>query len=383
MSEGNLDILIMCDNSLNIVGGEQESTKILLEALKNVFALGIISPGIINKSTTNIRYYELTKYTRIKHLIKKPMAFFKYFVKIRELIINTNPRIIHTQAQVSFFIVAFLKKMGLISQEICIIHTERGLYTKYNVIIQRIFLFFMNELNMFVVTTNFNMKYWKAAIERKGITLKCRVIENTAGQLFANYDQSLCVSGEERLTIGFAGRYCSWKNWPLAVEISLKINEIMGEKLYVKMAVGCLDENALRETTKMFETLQEIFRDRFDGKINIDLPEMEKFYYDIDIFMLTSNYNTESFGRTLVEAMSRKTIVLTTDAGGSVEVVGNSNNVCFTANEFVEKVIQYANDHVRMDYEKEINFQRVKEIYSLENNISKHNIMYEEILGGV
>ena len=352
MNDHELDILLMCDNSLNSVGGEQESTKIIINGFMKKYALGVIQPGDLRNSCSSVKYYQLTNYTRIKHLIKRPIAFIKYIAKVREIINNSNPKIIHTQAQVSFFIAALLKKYRLISKDICLIHTERGLFTKYNTVFKHIFFFFMKELKTLITTTEFNMNYWKNALEKKGIILNYRIIENTAGQLFETYDESLNKPNEGTLTIGFAGRYCSWKNWPLAEEISLKIDEIINEKVYVKMAVGCLDEDALKDTKKMFESLYGIFGDRFDGRINISIEEMDKFYYDIDVFILTSNHNTESFGRTLVEAMSRKTVVLTTDAGGSVEVVGDLNNVYQTADQFVERILQYTDNFKKNGYGK-------------------------------
>lgn len=241
-------------------------------------------------------------------------------------------------------------------------------------------MFFLKETNILVTTTEFNMKHWKKALETKGIQLEYRVIENTAGKLFENYDELLKKRDDKTLAIGFAGRYTDWKNWPLAVEISEKLNYILGNKLKVTMAVGCLDEKALEKTKKMFNCMKKTFGNRFDGKINISIEEMNKFYYDIDVFVLTSKYNTESFGRTLVEAMSRKNVVLTTDAGGSVEVVGNENNVLKTADEFVEKIMELFNDRDKMMEEKERNLKRVKDVYSLDNNLSKHLDMYEEIL---
>ncbi|MGI6537808.1 MAG: glycosyltransferase family 4 protein [Caldicoprobacterales bacterium] len=238
----------------------------------------------------------------------------------------------------------------------------------------------MKELNLLVTTTEFNMKHWKKALDKKGITLDYRLIENTAGELFETLDESLISSNEERIIVGFAGRYTEWKNWPLAVEISKKLNEIIGDGLEIKMAIGCLDKKSLKHTKNMYAELSEVLGDRFDGKINITLEEMDKFYYDIDVFVLTSHYNTESFGRTLIEAMSRKTAVLTTNAGGSVEVVGNPNNVFDTADEFVERILDYYNNRNKLDEEKERNLKRVREVYSLDNNINKHLDLYASII---
>ena len=383
MTDNELDILLMGDNGLDTVGGEQESTKIIINGSKDKYSLGVIQPGEVSNPKSGVIYFDLTKHTRIKHLVKNPLEVVRYILKVKKIINDKKPKVIHTQAQVSFFIVALLKKFRLISKDNYLIHTERGLYTKYNKPFKQLFFFFMKELDVLVTTTEFNMKYWREALEEKGFSLDYKIIENTAGDLFEVYDESVGKADDGILNLGFAGRYTAWKNWPLAVEISEKLNKILGNSLHVKMAIGCLDEKALEETKAMYNELEQTLGSRFDGKINITLKEMDKFYYDIDVFVLTSNHNTESFGRTLVEAMSRKTVVLTTDAGGSVEVVGNTNNVHETADEFVAKVMEFFKDKNEMVEEKEKNMRRVKEVYSLENNLSKHLDMYERIIGDV
>lgn len=381
MNEKKLDILFMCDNGLeSVVGGAEESTKIIMDGIKDKFSIGVIQPGSISRPISGVEYFKLTAHTRIKHLIKHPIAFTRYIFQTRNIIKVSNPITIHTQAQVSFFIVAFLKKLRLISKNIYIIHTERGLYVKYNNFIKQIFCFFLKELNMLITTTEFNMKHWKDAIQSRDLSLNFKIIENTAGQLFESYNEEFHKGDSDNLIIGFAGRYCDVKNWPLAVEICKKLNDVLGEKLYVKMAVGCLDAKAQKETEDMFDSLNAIMESRFDGVINIDIQAMDKFYYDLDVFILTSKYNAESFGRTLVEAMSRKTIVLTTNAGGPVEVVGNNENICETANEFVERILYFYNDKNIMKTEKEDNLLRVKQMYSLKNNIDKHLDMYTSII---
>src|SRR5699024_3459640 len=119
-----LDIILMSDTDLNTVGGEQESTKIIIEGIKDKYSLGVIYPGELKKQRESVAYYELTNKKRMKDLIKNPIKFVKYIIQTRKIIHQNNPKIIHTQAQVSFFIVSLLKKMHLISRDIFTIHTE-------------------------------------------------------------------------------------------------------------------------------------------------------------------------------------------------------------------------------------------------------------------
>lgn len=375
-----IDILLLLDNNLEVIGGSEESTKIIIKGLKNQFQIGLVLPGEVVNRESSVYYFPILKYQRLKDIFKNPFKFLRYITVIKQIIKKQKPKIIHTQAQVSFFIVALLFKLNLIPKRIKFIHTERGLYTKYNFLIKKLFLFFMKELDILVTTTEFNKNYWKKALIKNNSYVKLKVIENTAGEIFETYDPGKEKNEDMKLVVGFAGRFVDWKNWPLAVEIVEKLNEKLAEDLHVKMVVGCLDKTSKRETLKMFDKLKRELGNRFEGMINQDIYSMDKFYYDIDIFILTSKYNSESFGRTLVEAMSRKTVVLTTNSGGSVEVVGKIENVLNNADQFVDRIMYFHNNRDKMKLEKQLNLTRVRKKYSLENNLNKHIKMYNEIL---
>src|SRR5690625_1592811 len=157
--QDKVDILLMSDNGLETVGGEQESTKIIINGVKDYYNLGIIQPGNISNPEIGVRYYPITEKTRIKHLIKKPFSFIKYTWRVKRIISKEKPKVIHTQAQVSFFFVALLRKFKLIpNNNFQFVHTERGLYTKYNNTIKKIFHFFLKELDLFINNTEFKKK---------------------------------------------------------------------------------------------------------------------------------------------------------------------------------------------------------------------------------
>jgi len=374
-----IDILLVTDNGIETVGGEQESVKIIINGLKKKYRMGIIQPGNINNPIPRIHYFPLTEYTRIKHFVKNPIIFFGYIWKIRKIINTENPKIIHTQAQVSSFIVALLKKLKLISSRSKLIHTERGLYIRYLPIFKSLFHLFFNELDGFITTTQYNMNYWKKGLKQKKYDTSSNVIENTAGELFEIYDESKEKLGE-RLVIGFEGRYSEQKDWPLAVEICRRLNNVIPNQFEVWMAVGCLDEKSKVITKRMFLEVQKLLGDDFKGKINIGLQEMDQLYYDTDIFIMTSKPNSESFGRTIVEAMSRNCAVLTTDAGGPVEIIRNKSSICRNAKEFSDKVLELREKNNLLFNEKIENKKYVSTKYSTLNNIKKHKLLYEKYL---
>lgn len=378
----NIEVMLCSDHSLDTIGGAQLSSNIILEGLKDdKYSFGVIQPGKNESKMEDVKYFEIGEFKSIKTVAKKPLKFLNYINQVKNILNKEKPTIVHTQAQANFFIVSFLKKLNLISKDTFIIHTERGLYLKYNSFIKQVFKFLLNELNILVTTTQFNMNFWRTALENWNIELDdYKIIENTAGEHFEKINENYVSPYKDKFVLGFVGRWNHVKNWPLAEEIAVVANEKLGKNLIVKMAISCDDKKAEKEARQLFNRLEAIMGERFQGAIDISFDKIDQFYYDIDIYILTTKKNGESFGRTIVEAMSRNTVVMTTDAGGSVEVVNDAQLVLDTADEFTEKIVYYFENPEIMDGQKRKNRKRVENVYSLENNLTKHIELYTSIL---
>ncbi len=373
------EIVIINDNNLGFLGGERESQLIIINGASKKHKIAVIQPGEFNEKIDNVDFYWRTKCKRMKELIKNPFAFLGYMFKIAALIEKINPKIIHSNSQVSFFIVSMLKRFRMISRKITLVHTDRGLYTKYNSFFRNLFHFSFKYLDVLVTTTDFNKQSWVEANEKKKISLEYRVIYNTAGEIYESIDESR-VGNNDFLTVGFAGRMCDWKGWPLAEEICSETEKLVPNARYV-MYISCLDDASKCETEQLFDRMRSKYGDRFEGKINVPFADMESFYYNIDVYVLTSYPKSESFGRTIVEAMSRKTAVLTTDAGGSVEVVSDPDTVCEQASEFAAHIEAWDKDRNALNQVKERNYKRVHSEYTLENNVLGYIMLYDSLTG--
>lgn len=373
------DLVIINDNNLGFLGGERESQLIIINGVKDQFSTAVIQPGEFTETIEGVDIYWRTNSLRMKYLIKKPFSFLSYFFKVGKLLREISPKVIHSNSQVSFFGVSFLKRFHLISRDIKLIHTDRGLYSKYNKFFRWFFQFSFRYLDVLVTTTQFNANSWKEANQNKKISLVYKTIGNTAGEVYETIDEDR-VSSNEFLTIGFAGRMCDWKGWPLAENICQETEKLVPNAHY-KMYVSCFDKESEAETNAMFSRMTAKYGERFCGRINVPFAEMEDFYYSLDVYVLTSWLKSESFGRTIVEAMSRKTAVLTTDAGGSVEVVGNPKTVCEDAVDFAKVIEMWNRDKSLLDCEKERNLDRVRLEYTLQKNLDNYRMLYEEYLG--
>lgn len=371
-------ICIINDNNLNYLGGERESQLIIINGIKNNYYVSVIQPGEFNDVIDGVNIYSLTSSLRMKHLIKNPIAFGFYIFRVGFLIKKIQPDIIHTQSQVSCFMISVLKTTGFIDDKIITVHTDRGLYTKYNRFFKQLFIASFKKYNVLVTTTRFNQYYWKKVAEKNEINLKYYVIGNTAGEIY----EKICekkIPNNTFLTIGFAGRMCDWKDWPLAERICGEVNKRLPD-IRIMMYVSCFEKKDEKETRRMFKRMKNLLGNRFKGRINVPFEEMNTFYYNIDIYILTSWEKSESFGRTIIEAMSRKTAVLTTDAGGAVEVVNNKNNIHRDVVGFVDHIIDFEKDRGKLSIEKEKNLIRVWKKYSYKNNVESHIRMYNKLL---
>lgn len=372
-------IVIISDNNLDLLGGERESQLIIINCLKKLFDVFVIQPGVVKSEINGVRILNKTKSKRMKQLFKNPFAAIAYFFKVAKLIKTINPCIVHSNSQVSFFMVSLMKRFRLIPRSIKLIHTERGLFTKYSRFIKWIFGFSFKYADVLITTTNFNLQKWSDYLKKKHINIRTIVIENTAGPIYENIDVKR-LNNNKYLTIGFAGRYCDWKNWPLAEKICERINACNCDARFI-MYVSCLDKKATGKCLAFFKRMNNAYGERFCGKINVPFVEMEQFYYDIDFFILTSKKGTESFGRTLVEAMSRKTIVLSTDAGGATEVVGNSAYIFEDADGFAKYINYLSKKPEEMENIKNCNLNRARKLYSLKNNEDKYLNLYRSLAG--
>lgn len=369
-----MKIMYLVDNNLGTIGGEQESTKIIINGMiKRGMDIRVIQPGPYYDNIPKSAQFYLVEDDRLKKVFKKPFLFIYYLFCVFRCIRSFGPVTIHTQAQVSFFIVSLGRMLRLISRDTTFIHTERGVYSKYNKFFRLVFLFFMRELNSLVCTTEVNKRMWVEALSRAKQHIHVHVIHNTAGEDYISIRDK--EFDDRVLRLGFAGRYCDWKNWPLAEKVISSLS-LKTPDLQASLAVGCLDEPSFDSARAMFSRLKILMGTRFTGLINAPPSDMISFYKGIDFFILTSWPGTESFGRTVVEAMSSGCIVFVTEGGGPPEVIGDASFVFNNVDELVSKILAIAEDKSLALSISKKNINRARSCYSPKSNIRRHLELY-------
>lgn len=372
-------ILYLTDNNIASIGGVEESLKILINGLCAEYEIGLVQPGLTSECLDNTActVYGIGKLKSLKLVFRSPFLFVGYMFAVSKLLREIAPEYVHTHSQASFFIVSLLIKLGVVKKRFIFLHTERGIYTKYGVLIRWLFGLFVKQVDSVVFTTEANKKLWLSSMQRSFVNLLPVVIPNAAGEVFQNTAASDKVF-EGDLTIGFAGRYCDWKDWPLAYDIVNKLKQ-QGVVFKVKVAVGCNDEAAHSSANEMFSRFNTLMGGRFSGEINLALRDMVAFYDSVDVFILTSWPGTESFGRTIVEAMSRGCVVLSTASAGPIEIISSEDLICSAAEEFVSVIYSFDTSRDMIKDISEQNLQLVKSRYLFESNIGRHLQLYNKV----
>ncbi|WP_018879437.1 glycosyltransferase family 4 protein [Thioalkalivibrio sp. ALE9] len=371
-------VMLCTDNGLETVGGEQESTRIIAECLQHRFRMVVVQPGRAPDGRNRVEYRSVAPRDRLKKVFRNPFAALAFVLRLRRLIYEERPDLIHTQGQASLLAVVLLRRSGFLPGGAALVHTERGIFTKYGPVVRGLLRWALRDLNAMVCTTELNRRYWEPVVRQAASGLRMEVIGNSAGPAYEGLEPrgARRHAAGGRLVVGFSGRYADWKDWPLAVEIVRRVEQRVPGVVEWRMAVGCSEASELRAVDGMFRELEEELGRRFSGEVNRSPATMVGFYEELDVFVLTTKPGCESFGRVLVEAMSAGCAVLSTDSGGPREVIGDDRFIHHDASGFAAALVHFLSDPVGLLEVAARNQARVRAYYSLENCCRRYFALY-------
>jgi len=376
-----MKILYLVDYPIAFRGGAMISTRILGELLEKKYGVEVYycSPfdymyksDIDKKRLLEINLSQRNFATPYRH----PIDFILSSKKIRSFISDIDPDIIHSQMPVSLLINSSLK----IDYDILKFHTDRGLYKGYRLPMKILNNRAVRNLDCLITTTEINANQWRRIANNH-----IEVIPNTVLESFNDYDPTRREKMRERYclndspVIGFAGRMIDLKNWPLVLDIAKQIKKLRDDfriALALSIYSGSDEESLAKE---FIENMKAIMGNQLVYFKNLTQEEMADFYYLVDIFVLTSKF--ESFGRTAVEAMSRKNCVLGTSVGGIPEVIGDTELLCDQQVQcFVDKIILLMdNKNLLLDKQNTL-FKRYKNNFSCETVVLKQYNLYRQFI---
>lgn len=382
-------ILYLMEYPIDLPGGGQMSTQTLCDGIVEMYGDRyepvVACPELLTKSKDDFAYKiatyksdenrEDTKFKRISNFLSRIRSF-------KKIIKAEKPDFIHVSMSESLITFGFLRCLGFFSM-IPFVYTDRGLAYGYRKHSMTCIKATMKHASRLLTTTQFNKSLWS----KKGLKCGINVIPNTISKAFNDYDDKRrpeirkenSISDNE-LVIGFAGRISEEKDWPF-VPVLVKALSDSGLKFKVALVISVYESGDMDQVKMVKDGITDaIGSENLIYMQDLSQKEISDYYYLVDIFVMSSMF--ESFGKAAVEAMSRKCDVLSTTAGGLKEVIGKEENLYTKDNieKFVSR-INYLNEHRdELDNDREFFFNRYKENYTIEANVSGHVKLYEEIL---
>lgn len=378
-------ILYLSDSSIDKPGGAQQSMKVLIEGINHDsdYEIIIISPKGEPLNDRNIvlekHYNFILRKNRLSDNLKIFFDIYRYIKLI-------NPQIIHLQMTSTMVIVNLLRRLGLISKKIPIIYTDRGVYGKYGLITTLSINSIIKESTKIITTTYNNQRNYMSYFKRfKDYKHKFQVIYNTAGKKYDGYedDQKKKIRDDlgikdDELVVGFCGRFSEQKNWPLAKKIINLCSRLTNIKVLMILGSDKTDDDRIRINEFISEIESSLGKDRIIAFVDLDNDAVSDLYYAMDCFVLSSKW--ESFGRTAVEAMSRKSVVIGTNVDGLAEVIGDKRFLYNDENQAFQIIQDNYNDLEMLNKNKIHFYNRYHELYSTSSNIKSHIEVYEEVI---
>lgn len=365
-----------------INGGAPISTVILANVLSVENDVSIIMPKNKSKNSIKEKIHKIEMHDFNEYfpfILQNPLKAIKLVKSLSAIITENKADIIHAHMPRSGRAIGCLRILNKLDSDTKLIYTDREHVADLRKIYRPLYNFFIaNKYDAIICISEKSAVYWRKRAKRALVT----VIPNTAGLQYENYDVNMHKKERYRLninvkqlTIMFAGRMVSEKNWKLAVEI---IRKLSNSDIHIIIAISFNHDYQVKEYNNMKKELTN-FENNITWFENLPQSEINKLYYAADIFILTSNY--EAFGRTAIEAMSRKCIVLGRNVGGLPEVILKKENILNNSpEEFVDRILEYKKNEQKLESDKIYFYDRFINNYTVEKYEERHLSLYRTLL---
>lgn len=363
-------ILTFLDYNLSVRGGAQYSSLLIMKELENDFDFSVVMPGI--DTSPEVSSILLKNLDYFPSLFKKPFTYLELLVSLKMTVDKIDCDIYHCQMPVSLTAIGLLKKLNLIKKK-PLIYTDRGLFEDYHWINKCFFKWLSSDIDTFITTTHKNKLDWCRYL---GNRVQIQTIYNTSYTCFESSNNIYQREDRDSINIGFAGRYCDVKDWPLAESIILDLAKY--EFVNVYMAIGIFTNEDVFQVNEMKSRLTSVLSiDRLNLKTNLDINEMKDFFSEMDIFISTSK--TESFGRVAVEAMSQLCCVFGKKTGGLQEVIGYDDFIYTDKDDLNSKLLKLIFDRNAITEAQKMFYSRYINNFSVKKNIDSYKVVYENV----
>ena len=357
---------------MGLPGGAQLSTKSICDAItehaSDTYEVVAVCPELLKNKPSDysfrIRTYKMGE-NRLINLLYRIRAF-------KRIIREEKPDLIHIEMSESLITYGFIRRAF---KGIPYLYTDRGMFYGYRKRSQLFMMPVLKESSALVTTTDKNRKLW----EENSPIRPLFTIPNTISDSFADYDGNKRKKGG-RFAIGFAGRICIEKDWPFVPVLVKALNDA-GIDFEVHLVLSLFEKGDDLQAQGLRDEISGIIgAERLKYYTELSQNEMSDFYYNIDLFAMTSQF--ESFGKAAVEAMSRACAVISTEVGGLPEVIGKEENLYSKDDpcKAVAYVKMLSENPDRLRSDQEYFLDRYRKNYTSDAYLKRHLNLYSKIL---
>lgn len=353
-------ILFLID-SLSGIGGAQKSSISYINQISEQYDCYILTEEGSNREGVK------AKFICFKNGKRKSTLFINRFMALCKAVIDIKPDFVHAQfSQFGFVLMIYNVLIGK-SKTKCIF-TDRDFYDAYNKKYHFVFKWIGKYMYKIVCTTQKNAFRWKTETGVERIAVIPNVLDPDSWKKYDIQQEK----EHEKITVGFVGRYVPFKRWDIAYDIANKLNSKGVRFVFAISSIVNSDghDAYIYKLKKKLDDVEVLF--------NADEETMSNLYYKMDIFVVTSE--NESFGRTIIEAMSRNTAVIGSDSGGVPEVIGRRKNLFKTGDVegAVRLIEELMTDKKLLEESKKYGLERVEKVYSPDMQKKLILRLYEE-----
>lgn len=248
--------------------------------------------------------------------ISEKISYLKYLKPLKQKIKKFNPDILHAHYATSYGFLASLSGFKTIG--ISVWGADVYDFPKQNILFKYLLKYILSKAN-FICSTSHCMKLETLLYTNKAITVTPFGIDIDK---FKRQDTQLPFSNSNEINIGNIKAIENKYGVSILIEAFSKVVKYFSDKKIQLYLIG--DGSEKDNCKQLAENLGIKDKVIFTGRIpHSDIPDWHR---KLDLFVSLSVLDSESFGVSLVEAMSSETCIVASDVDGFKEVLGTDNS---------------------------------------------------------
>lgn len=307
--------------------------------------------------------------------IKEKVSYFKYLSTLKRKIKEFNPDILHAHYATSYGLIGAMSSFKPLI--VSVWGSDVFDFPKQNIVYRQLLKYILSKASVICSTSNCmreeTLKYIDKPIDVIPFGIDIDKFNRLPGELPLSNSHEIHIGNIKSLETKYGIDILIYAFCDLLKKYSDKkiVLHLVGEGSEKNTYIKLVQELGISENV--------IFTGR------IAHSEIAEYHKKLDIFICLSVLDSESFGVSLVEAMSSKTCVIASNVAGFKEVLGGDNTcgrlvAVKSINEAVEAMVEIIDNPTQAIKKVENARQRILQLYNWEDNIKQMIDVYSQVI---